>query len=92
MAKRSGLGSDPFGGKKGLDWIGGGQPPVQQAPKKPQKPWGEGGTSEEGLQEEKKRHTFIVRKRHVRQLKIMAAKENKNISDLVDEALRQYLD
>lgn len=91
MAKKGGLGRDPFKKDNGLGWIGG-SATAHVKQEEPEKAWGTGGTSEEGLPDEWKRHAFHVRKRFVKQLKLRATLENKDIKEVLDDALRQYLD
>jgi hypothetical protein len=48
-------------------------------------------TTQQGLQDGWTRATFILRKRHLDELKALAYWERKTIKEIIDEALDSYL-
>ena len=48
-------------------------------------------TTQQGLQDGWTRATFILRKRHLEELKTLAYWERKTIKEVIDEALDSYL-
>lgn len=83
--KEKRLQSDPMEDEP-LSWIGKKKDSKQSKRSKQSKP-----STEKGLKDGWKRATLIVRKENLKKIKAVAYWERKNIKEVVDEALNNYL-